>query len=189
MTLPAGPADVLTRLRQETRPYHDALEANEFNQQLRAGTLTEAATARFLAKLYGFVVPFEQQLRAHAAEFGPEWELPRRYRAPLLRQDLPAADALPLAANLPPLHTRAQLLGAMYVLEGSTLGGQVIARQLAKNGIPTRAYFSGHAEQTGPLWKSFVGLLAQAATPATTDDIVASATHTFQRLHAWIEQA
>ncbi|UOQ78251.1 hypothetical protein MUN84_06595 [Hymenobacter sp. 5516J-16] len=53
----------------------------------------------------------------------------------------------------------------MYVLEGSTLGGQVIARQLAKANIPARAYFSGHAEQTGPLWKTFVGLLTQAATP------------------------
>ena len=190
MTVSTGPADVLTRLRQETRPHHDALEANEFNQQLKDGTLTEAATARFLAKLYGFVVPFEQLLRARAAEFGPEWELPRRYRAALLRQDLPATDALPLAPNLPPLHTRAQLLGALYVLEGSTLGGQVIARQLAKNGIPTRAYFSGHAEQTGPLWKSFVALLAQEATSAaTTDAIVASAILTFQRLHAWIEQA
>lgn len=189
MTVSAGSADVLTRLRQETRPYHDALEANEFNQQLKAGMPTEAATARFLAKLYGFVVPFEAQLRAHAEEFGPEWELGRRYRAPLLLLDLPAAATLPLAPNLPPLHTRAQLLGAMYVLEGSTLGGQVISRQLAKAGIAARAYFSGHAEQTGPLWKSFVGLLAEAATPATTDDIVASAILTFQRLHAWIEQA
>ncbi|MDU0371911.1 biliverdin-producing heme oxygenase [Hymenobacter endophyticus] len=189
MTVSAGSTDILTRLRQEARPSHDALEANEFNQALTAGTISEAATARFLAKLYGFVVPFEEQLRAHSHWFGPEWELERRFRSPLLRQDLPAANSLPLAPNLPPLHTRAQLLGALYVLEGSTLGGQVIARQLAKNGIPTRAYFSGHAEQTGPLWKSFVQLLAAAATPETADEIIASASLTFQRLHQWIEQA
>jgi heme oxygenase (biliverdin-IX-beta and delta-forming) len=189
MTDSAGSADILTRLRQETRPYHDALEANAFNRALQAGTITEEQTARFLAKLYGFVVPFEAQLRARQGWFGPEWALERRFRSPLLRQDLPAADALPLAPNLPPLHTRAQLLGALYVLEGSTLGGQIIARQLAKNGVSIRAYFSGHAEQTGPLWKAFVQLLAAAATPETADEIVQSASLTFQRLHQWIEQA
>ncbi|RSK51419.1 biliverdin-producing heme oxygenase [Hymenobacter rigui] len=189
MNSSSGPVDILSRLRQETRPYHDVLEANEFNQALGAGTITEEKTARFLAKLYGFVVPFEQAVRAHGSLFGPEWELERRFRSPLLRQDLPAADTLPLAPNLPPLHTWPQLLGALYVLEGSTLGGQVIARQLAKAGIPARAYFSGHAEQTGPLWKAFVHQLAAAATPENADAIVASASLTFQRLHQWIEQA
>ena len=187
MSAPVAPLSILARLRQETRPAHDALEQQEFNRALSAGTLTEAATHRFLAKLYGFVVPFEEQLRRHAAEFGPEWELERRARAHLLRQDLPQAAELPLAPNLPPLHTRAQLLGGLYVLEGSTLGGQVIARQLAKAGIPARAYFGGHAEQTGALWKSFTALLTAAATPDLADDIVASATLTFQRLHQWIE--
>ncbi|MBT9391733.1 biliverdin-producing heme oxygenase [Hymenobacter sp. NST-14] len=187
MSFAAAPLPILTRLRQETRPAHEALEQQEFNRALGAGTLTAAVTHRFLAKLYGFVVPYEEQLRQHAAEFGPEWELERRARAHLLRQDLPHADELPLASNLPPLRTRAQLLGALYVMEGSTLGGQVIARQLAKNGIPARAYFSGHAEQTGPLWKSFTSLLTEAATSELADDIVASATLTFQRLHQWIE--
>ncbi|MCA8831432.1 biliverdin-producing heme oxygenase [Hymenobacter pini] len=189
MTESPNSPDILTRLRQETRPYHDTLEANDFNQALSAGTITAPLTTRFLEKLYGFVVPVEEQLRAHQSWFGPEWELERRFRSSLLRQDLPHAASLPLAPNLPPLHTRAQLLGVLYVLEGSTLGGQVIARQLAKAGIPAPAYFSGHAELTGPLWKSFVRLLQEAATPATADEIVHSASLTFQQLHQWIEQA
>ncbi|GGG31740.1 biliverdin-producing heme oxygenase [Hymenobacter glacieicola] len=181
--------DILARLRHETRAVHEALEQLPFNQALGNGTITEALTRQFLARLYGFVAPFEAQLQSKEELLGPAWELPRRYRAQLLRQDLPDTGTLPLVPELPPLATRAQLLGAMYVLEGSTLGGQVIARQLAKAGIPARAYFSGHAEQTGPLWKTFVGLLTQAATPDNADDIVASASLTFQRLHAWLEQA
>ena len=189
MTLFAGPADIVSRLRQETRPAHDALENAEFNQALRAGTVSSENTSRFLARLYGFVVPFEEHLRAHSAWFGPEWELPRRYRSHLLRQDLPQAAALPLAAELPPLHTWPQLLGALYVMEGSTLGGQVIARQLAKTGIAVPVYFSNRAEQTGPLWKSFVQLLTAAVTPEIADEVVASASLTFQCLHQWIELA
>lgn len=177
---------ILQRLRAETQPYHEALEQNEFNQALTAGTLTPAATERMLSKLYGFLLPYEAQLRRH--DFGPEWQLELRQRAHLIREDLPLADALPLCPTLPPLTTRAQLLGALYVLEGSTLGGQVITRQLAKAGIGQRRYFAGHAERTGPLWKSFCQLLAAEATDDNAAEIVESASRTFQALHAWIEQ-
>ena len=51
----------------------------------------------------------------------------QRYRAPLILEDLARLGynaAPPLLPELPPLITRAQLLGAIYVLEGSTLSGQ-----------------------------------------------------------------
>lgn len=177
---------ILQRLRLETQPYHEALEQNAFNQALTTGTLTPATLEHFLGKLYGFLVPYEAQLRRH--DFGPEWQLELRQRAHLIREDLPLADALPLCPALPPLATRAQMLGALYVLEGSTLGGQVITRQLAKAGLGQRRYFAGHAEHTGPLWKSFCQLLAAEATDDNQAEIVRSAIQTFQALHAWIEQ-
>ncbi|MDO7853485.1 biliverdin-producing heme oxygenase [Hymenobacter convexus] len=187
---PAAPT-ILARLRAETRPYHDALEAGPFNEALRAGAPTAAGTARFLERMYGFLQPYEAALRAHEAELGPAWELPRRYRAHLILEDLqrPAANpGLPLSPDMPPLHTVPQLLGALYVMEGSTLGGQVISRQLERAGIPLRRYFLGYGERTGPLWKTFGQLLTAAATPATADEIVASAARTFQHLDAWINQ-
>jgi heme oxygenase len=71
-------------------------------------------------------------------------------------------------------------------VEGSTLGGQVLARQLAKADIDLCRYFSGYAERTGPRWKAFCQLLADAATPNKEDAIVQSAIHTFQQLAAWL---
>ncbi|MCB2378529.1 biliverdin-producing heme oxygenase [Hymenobacter sp. BT635] len=178
---------ILQQLRTETRPYHDALEQNEFNRALQADSITAQATHRFLAKLYGFLVPYEAHLRQHG--LGPEWQPELRQRAHLIPADLGVgATALPLCPTMPPLETPAQLLGAMYVLEGSTLGGQVLARQLGKAGIEARTYFSGHGEQTGPLWKSFCQLLGEAATEDNQAEIVASAAATFQTLHAWIEK-
>ncbi|UOQ99791.1 biliverdin-producing heme oxygenase [Hymenobacter sp. 5317J-9] len=182
---------ILARLRAETRPYHDALEAGAFNESLRAGAPTAAGTAHFLERMYGFLQPYETALRQHEAAFGPAWELPRRYRAHLILADLQRlADAPkpPLCPNMPPLHTLPQLLGAMYVLEGSTLGGQVINRQLERAGIPLRSYFAGYGERTGPMWKAFCHLLAEAAAPDNADEIVASAANTFQCLDAWINQ-
>lgn len=182
---------VLLRLRHETRPYHDALEQHAFNRALAAGAPTAAGTAQFLAKMYGFLQPYEAALRAHAADFSPAWALANRFRAHLILEDLPAAagaPAPPLCPAMPPLHTRAQLLGTMYVVEGSTLGGQVIARQLAKAGIPLRRYFTGYAERTGPLWKAFCHHLVGAAPAAGPDEVVAAASRAFHHLDAWLNQ-
>ena len=182
---------LLVRLRADTRPYHDAVEQNPFNQALTAGTVTAADTARFLARMYGFVQPYEQQLRAHAARFGPAWQMNQRYRAHLILNDLSrlgAGGTPPLCPVLLPLATWPQLLGAMYVLEGSTLGGQVIARQLTKSGIIAHEYFSGRADQTGPLWKVFCTQLTEAAPATDYTAIISSAVQTFQTLATWLSQ-
>lgn len=178
-------------MRLETRPFHDGVEANNFNQALTAGTVTTAQTAHFLSRMYGFVQPYEAALHQHAEAFGPEWQLEQRYRAPFILEDLarlgyPATP--PLCQAMPPLDTHAQLLGAMYVLEGSTLGGQVIARQLAAAGIEGRTFFASRAERTGPLWKQFGQLLEAAAASEDADAVVASAILTFQTLAAWLIQ-
>lgn len=50
----------------------------------------------------------------------------------------------------------AAFLGTFYVLEGSTLGGRIIARHLEPafgfEGGKGNAYFRGHGEATGALW-------------------------------------
>jgi heme oxygenase len=181
-----SPSPILQALRLETRPAHDALEQNAFNQQLTAGAITEAATTHFLAKMYGFLAPYEARLKAQ--NLGPEWESATRQRAHLILEDLNQPTAPETCPTMPPLATWPQLLGAMYVMEGSTLGGQVISRQLAKQDIPQRLYFSGYGERTGPLWKAFCQLLTQEATPDNQTEIVQSASLTFQHLDAWLNQ-
>ncbi len=182
-----SPSPILQALRLETRPAHDALEQNTFNQQLTVGTITEEATAHFLAKMYGFLVPYEARLKAQ--NLGPEWETDTRQRTHLILEDLQQpASSLAICSDMPPMETWPQLLGAMYVVEGSTLGGQVITRQLAKQNIPLRTYFSGYGERTGLLWKAFCQLLTQEATPENEAEIVQSASLTFQKLDAWLNQ-
>jgi heme oxygenase len=48
--------------------------------------------------------------------------------------------------------------GCIYVMEGATLGGQIISRHLAKLGIgPGNGglFFNGYGARTGEMWKSF----------------------------------
>lgn len=187
------PSPLLAHLRRDTSAQHEAVETNRFNQHLASGTATAADAAWFLGKLYGFVAPLEARLAELASQLDPAWELPARRRAHLILPDLhdllgPAAAPPPLAAALPPLTTLAEALGVLYVLEGSTLGGQVIARQLAKAGIVGgQRYFTAYGPLTGPRWQTTCRLLAEAATPENEAAIVAAATRTFHDLGQWLE--
>jgi heme oxygenase len=66
-------------------------------------------------------------------------------------------------------------LGCMYVMEGATLGGQVISRHLATLGIgPDNGglFFNGYGTRTGQMWKSFQ---VSAASCCVTEDQVCQA--------------
>ena len=85
---------------------------------------------------------------------------------------------------------RAAALGAMYVVEGSTLGGAIIARQVERAlGLTTEsgcAYFRSYGPAISPMWKSFGAVLLASSSPETDDEIVASANRTFAIMQDWL---
>ena len=86
--------------------------------------------------------------------------------------------------------TRAAAFGAMYVVEGSTLGGAMIARHaewtLGLNADTGCAYFSSYGRDVGRMWNEFGAKLLAISTPDTDDLIVASANLTFECMRAWL---
>lgn len=81
----------------------------------------------------------------------------------------------------------AQALGAMYVIEGSTLGGQVISKFLANRFgyVPESGaqYFSGYGPETGKMWVSFKAVIARAETAGVDQDrVVEGAARAFDYL-------
>ena len=82
-------------------------------------------------------------------------------------------------------------MGALYVLEGSTLGGQMIARMLQKNPllnlVPGQLnFFLGYKKETGPKWKSFQAALN--LLDGETETLVSTARQTFSLFTQWTEQ-
>ncbi len=84
--------------------------------------------------------------------------------------------------------TLARAFGALYVMEGATLGGQVIRRQLATSlGLSEAngaAYLASYGDRTGAMWKAFLASAARFAAShpeaATPDgEIVRGALDTF----------
>ncbi|MFD0934978.1 biliverdin-producing heme oxygenase, partial [Methylobacterium trifolii] len=126
------------------------------------------------------------------------------FLAPRLRLDALAADlrhlGLPedsLAALPRPdpvfLAGPAAAMGALYVLEGSTLGGQVIGRHIAaQHGITGDglAYYRAHGPRTGAMWAAFRARLdASSDEPAGEEAVTESAIATFEAMRAWLCEA
>lgn len=87
------------------------------------------------------------------------------------------------AINLPQLENHLQALGALYVMEGSIMGGSIIIKMLEKGGITKGiSFFSGYGEATGQKWGMFVSVLnQQAENEAQQAVVIAAANEAFAR--------
>ena len=111
--------------------------------------------------------PFEDIARLAADVFRIDLDMSARSRLPLLLADLQAIGLNPNAAATLPLWrpsvrlvSKGSLLGALYVLEGSTLGGVQIARALKHrvgNGLGNALlFFVGREERRGAMWRELL---------------------------------
>jgi heme oxygenase len=120
------------RLKRETAAVHQHLEAQ---LGLLDPSLDVHRYLRVLERFYGFYVPVETDVERLAAV--EPLGFPLRARAELIERDLLAlglspADlaALPLCRDRPKLSCVEDLAGCLYVLEGASLGGQILSRLL-----------------------------------------------------------
>lgn len=157
-------------LRQRTRSEHEAVEAC---MPVMQESLTRDEYIHVLRCLYPVVNAWERwALDSAPAKFLPLVQA--RQRTALLAEDLrffgrqPPSDTAPVAPVLDRLAEAtdsgssaydAVFLGAMYVMEGSTLGGQQIARHVEHvlGLVPGEGdgYFRGYGDRTGPMWMEF----------------------------------
>ena len=182
---------ILKRLRSETAQQHSAMETQ---LPLLDPTLTHDAYVQLVARFWGYYAPLEAQLE-HV--YPIDFEGKERLNTPLLEDDLRSMGQslalLPHCTNLPALTDLPQVLGCLYVIEGATLGGQLISRQLQTTlGLTCSsgaAFFSGYGALTGTRWRAFCTFLTETAAPLGQDrTIIASANATFETLGLWLKE-
>lgn len=185
---------LLQRLKIETRPAHDRIE-NAMDLDRRIAT--RDGYKDLLIRFYGFHKAWENA----AADVAPDKAFFRsRCKTDLLAQDLAALGVppdeiiqLPQCDSLMPLPSPAAVLGSMYVVEGSTLGGAIIAREVERRlGLDAGtgcAYFKSYGRDIAVMWKQFGQRLLEASSPETDDVIVESAQKTFDVMHNWLCEA
>jgi heme oxygenase len=193
---------VMDRLRNETREDHDATEAIPFSAAMVNRVLPRE---RFVAHLAAYAIVHDAIETALASAdhrtVRAVWRDDLR-KLPLLERDLAffAADraaasehpavrvADTYAVELRELGQRdpVALLGHLYVLEGSTLGGTILrghikeAYNLDQDGL---AYYSPYGNAVMPHWREFKLRMNDAITdPAEQDRVVAAGREAFRHI-------
>lgn len=183
--------NILEHLKSSTTVEHRRLEALV---DIMNPSRSLADYAALLCDFQAFYAPLEAQIFGHADWAALDLDIAARRKGALLERDL---NSLGMVASepYPDSFLRSSFpasLGAMYVTEGATLGGQVIGRHLqATLGLTPAngsAFFCSYGERVGPMWLEFRDFLsAQATDAAIVQTVVDGAVETFERFGDWLE--
>ncbi len=175
------------RLRLATRDAHLALEAEV---EAAGAFLGCDAYARHLCAMLPLHAALEAALdAAGAGRLLPDW--PRRRKAALIRADLASLGMAGPADPRPPalaIRGAGAVFGTMYVLEGQTLGGAVLARRAAGLGLTRLAgarFLDAYGPERGAMWRGFLAALEAAELPPAGErEMEAAALATFAAFSA-----
>ncbi len=189
-------------LRRSTAADHDAIEGAV---PLMSERLTPECYVAVLERMHGVVAAWERMGESAA----PVWMQPmlqRRKRRALIERDLrflrrssapdlddPALDSPDQALDAPAMPvfgSDAEFLGAMYVMEGSRMGGLLIAKHveavLRIEAGRGDAYFRGDGGETRAMWREFLEVLRTQVPDEETEEVIRGARRMFGLFGAWM---
>jgi heme oxygenase len=179
-------------LKLNSRKDHDSIESkvdlvklatnqNHYNSLLKA--------------MFGFYISIETALLVHHEEFkNLGIDLKERLKKDLLTEDLKHfnidTEDLPRCEEIPSMRNIHEAMGVLYVLEGSTMGGQIIYKQLLKSNIISEGssggnFFKPYGLNTMPMWLSFKKSL-DLLTDQQDDIVLNKARETFNKMEDWL---
>ena len=167
-------AELRARLRQATAPLHEQADTafsgfafehpGDYRQFLRAHCRVLSAAEIALEN-------------AGIAELLDDW--PRRVRRHVLLADLAELGSNPpVALEVPELSDIACCWGVAYVLEGSRLGGRVLARRIRETNPTAPVRYLEHGD-VARLWPTFLARLEHAASDCAWEPMLEAAEATF----------
>jgi heme oxygenase len=177
------------QLKDSTEASHQALEKKMVSiiKKIR----TRQDYVNFLKLMYGYYSALERRVQ----EYVTEMEIGKRRKAERLLEDISyfESTATPdICKELPPINSHAEALGAMYVMEGSTMGGKTIAKmiegQAGINGPSGFSFFNGYGEETGKMWEEFKIFLNRPFDELEKLDLILTANRTFRTFYNWIDK-
>lgn len=181
-------------LKQHTMLEHTRIEQTATMRALMSPSVSLAIYGSVLTKWLHWLAVNEPLIKVSLGHLLPP-QYSKRLHCNRVKQDLQrlnlATVTSQLSVNTLRLDNPFQALGAVYVLEGSTLGSQVICKRLrSKLGseLPLD-YYSGYGASTGQMWAELVAYINTAVkTQAQLDSILIGAKQVFSSLHGEFEQ-
>jgi heme oxygenase (biliverdin-IX-beta and delta-forming) len=183
-------------LKRATRTLHSSVEAEVAIDRRLASS---AEYVQLLKRLYGIHKPFEDILGAKkeiVEAYVPD--VGERFKVHLLEQDLHFLKAgSPTNAevcSLAEVEGIPEIFGAFYVLEGSTIGGNMIAqsvhRHLGYGPGKGTSFYSSYGKDVGRRWNVFKSHLDRLETngPFSREAVLDGATRMFRIFGEWFRR-
>ena len=184
---PPGEPSCRALLRSATQAPHERLHHHPGLSSVQNGTISLRDYRALLGRLYGFYWPFERAisgdpLRTHWLAQDLAW----------LGVDATALARIRTCAAIPRYDCPARRLGALYVVEGSALGGRLLCRGLDQllgaSHADGRRFFAGHGADTGTAWAAVMDrIAAMGAEPVGRAAMISAATETFEVFENWLD--
>lgn len=177
------------QLKEKTKTEHQQLEVKVI--AIIKNIQAEADYIQLLQVFAGFFGKLEQAIE----QYIDRWvitDYDKRRKTALLHADLAALNTSALVAKpvLPEITSNLQALGALYVMEGSSLGGPHISKMIAARlpGLNAFSFFKGYGEDTLPMWKNFQQAIDNLQlSPAEEQLLVNSARYTFVAFSKYVD--
>lgn len=175
-------------IKEATKAAHQQLEAVVV-KRLKA-TRNNAGYADLLKHFYAYFSKVEQAIAPYITpEVLPDYK--SRRNSTYIKRDIETlgfdTNSLP-HAQAPAITNTAEAMGALYVMEGSIMGGKIIVQMLAKAGITQGvSFFSGYGEDTGKMWTAFIEALNKTGA-ANPEAATAAANATFSQFENVFER-
>lgn len=156
-------------LKRATSEAHDRVES-----VVRGAGMFETLEGfrRYLAATFEMRARYEQLLDLNHAE--RVWaDYPRRKIASLVARDIEdlGGVAIEHEQDEQKMYSAGELLGVMYVLEGSALGARILVKSVADMGLSASfgaRHLFAQADDRGA-WRSFIKAMSASAEPACHD--------------------
>lgn len=150
-------------LRARTGTYHQGLDSDLHIRERLSGVNTRGP---LIAGYNTFYSECEAVLMPHLWDMS-DLTFASRFRS---RKIPVCAGSRSVNSLFPAVGTKTEALGAMYVLEGSTLGGKIILKALRSQGVATDElhFLDPYGKDAGALWRTFLHVLERETAPDQT---------------------
>jgi heme oxygenase len=176
-------------LKEQTKNNHQLLEKKlvAFMRAMR----TQNDYLKLLAIFYSYFGGLEHQIQNHL-QITQIPDYASRRKAAALSADIEILGgkqpAIATSQFLPEISNHQQALGALYVIEGSTLGGKIISQMINKQLGLTEglSFFKSYGEETMAMWQKFQAILDQPENLPGTE-MIQTANETFFKFSEWFD--
>lgn len=179
-------------IKENTQAQHQALESAMIR---RIKAIEQPADyVEILKVFYSYFGGLERRIQEKLGGVLPDHD--KRRKTESLADDIRyfggSVPALVSGDALPAIETPLQAMAALYVIEGSTLGGIYISKMVQKrlqlNDVGGLSFFEGYGNDTEPMWERFKSVLnSLPASEGEEEQMLATAGNTFTKFQRWME--